>query len=858
MGTPHQGGSGVAFGKLMVNIASVFVAADDRLLRHLEENSEWLQQQLGQYGPVSGDFVTKFAFEEYPTPTVLGGSIMVVPRASAVVPGAADAEPIIIHADHINMVKFASNSDEGYRKVSGHIKMMVADASIVIGPRWETEGRVNAARINDTTETFTVNFSIPEVPETGCFAGREEEITQMSEHIQSGRHRKTIVLHGLSGIGKTQLAATYARRYRSRYSAVFWLNSKDSDTLKQSFLNAAERILHDHPSLNNLRTICKTGNLDEAVEAVERWLSNAKNTDWLLVYDNYDSPKLPGDNKPHSFSIASFLPGAEHGVVIITTISSQLRIGHQISVKKFHDIRQSLQVLSFMSRRDNLDNDPDACELARELDGLPLALATAGAYLDQVATSFADYLRNYREKWLRLQMKTPQLISYDRTLYTTWDLSLDHVRQQNPASVILLQLWAYFDNQDLWLELLEDHSGKVPDSLLAITEDQISFDDAMRALCCYALVERNVVTNHGMESRGYSMHSCVHSWTIHVLNREWNSEMAKLAVTCVGQHVPSRKTPKYWAIQQRLIRHANRSFDIVKKEVEIWANDESMFEQIESITKLYKDTSRLSKAEELLKLVLYAKTKSPKFGADHTSTLRTATSLAHVYRKQEKFEESERTYLQALQGFQSSSPGGDPSISQDILEINDRLGIVYWKQKKLDQSGAMFVQALQEKENKLGKDSEETLNTVNNFGLLLIEQGKLEEAEKLLQRVRGGYEGMFGIENILTLSAVNNLGFLCILQEKLDQAEKLLEQALKGYEKVCTGEEIPLLDAVENLGDLYRKQGRLEEAGKMYQRVLAGYKASFGSSHKRYRKISETVVALKNSQKSIMFVQRDE
>jgi hypothetical protein len=77
LGTPHQGGSGVNLGKLMVNIASVFVAADDRLLKHLERDSEWLQQQLGQYGPISGDFVTKFAFEEYRTPTVLGHSIMV-------------------------------------------------------------------------------------------------------------------------------------------------------------------------------------------------------------------------------------------------------------------------------------------------------------------------------------------------------------------------------------------------------------------------------------------------------------------------------------------------------------------------------------------------------------------------------------------------------------------------------------------------------------------------------------------------------------------------------------------------------------------------------------------------------------
>ena len=77
LGTPHQGGNGVQLGKLLVNIASVFVAADDHLLRHLERDSEWLQQQLGQYGPISRDFVTKFAFEEYETPTVLGHSILV-------------------------------------------------------------------------------------------------------------------------------------------------------------------------------------------------------------------------------------------------------------------------------------------------------------------------------------------------------------------------------------------------------------------------------------------------------------------------------------------------------------------------------------------------------------------------------------------------------------------------------------------------------------------------------------------------------------------------------------------------------------------------------------------------------------
>jgi len=76
--------------------------------------------------------------------------------------------------------------------------------------------------------------------------------------------------------------------------------------------------------------------------------------------------------------------------------------------------------------------DPDAIQLAEELDGLPLALATAGAYLNQTAMSFSDYLRLYKTSWTKLLKMSPELGSYeDRTLYSTWQLSFDHVKQRN-------------------------------------------------------------------------------------------------------------------------------------------------------------------------------------------------------------------------------------------------------------------------------------------------------------------------------------------------------------------------------------------------------------------------------------------
>jgi hypothetical protein len=69
-----------------------------------------------------------------------------VEPASAVVPGDADAEPIMMHADHINMVKFRSASDEGYTKVLDYIQIMTQDAPDKVGSKWEKEARVKAGK----------------------------------------------------------------------------------------------------------------------------------------------------------------------------------------------------------------------------------------------------------------------------------------------------------------------------------------------------------------------------------------------------------------------------------------------------------------------------------------------------------------------------------------------------------------------------------------------------------------------------------------------------------------------------------------------------------------------------------------
>lgn len=146
MGTPHQGGEGVAFGKILVNVASIFVKTSDNLLNILEGDSEALQQQLGQYAAISSDFETKFAFETKATPLALGRTMFIVPKSSAVVPGQVDAESIAIMDNHIDMVKFSSKSNSEFQRVTAHLKLMAEMAPTKVQQNWSTEGSVEAGK----------------------------------------------------------------------------------------------------------------------------------------------------------------------------------------------------------------------------------------------------------------------------------------------------------------------------------------------------------------------------------------------------------------------------------------------------------------------------------------------------------------------------------------------------------------------------------------------------------------------------------------------------------------------------------------------------------------------------------------
>lgn len=219
------------------------------------------------------------------------------------------------------------------------------------------------ARANATE--FSLGFSLSEVNDVHRFVARDDELAQLQQILTTSHERRTVVIHALGGMGKSQLTVAFAKKNHTYFSAVFWMNATDNETLKQSFIRAAERILRERSPVAYIESAVSNNDMDEIVKAVRRWLSERGNNRWLIIFDNYDHPSL-GENisrRPSryddsivskNYDIRPFFPGTHHGAVIITTRSATVRLGKTMRLSKLKLIEDSLAILESTSSRELL------------------------------------------------------------------------------------------------------------------------------------------------------------------------------------------------------------------------------------------------------------------------------------------------------------------------------------------------------------------------------------------------------------------------------------------------------------------------------------------------------------------------
>ena len=240
---------------------------------------------------------------------------------------------------------------------------------------------------------------------------------------------------------------------------------------------------------------------------------------------------------------------------------------------------------------------------------------------------------------------------YEHTLYSTWQLSYDHIEKENELSAKLLQLWAYFDNQDVWFEMLHHGDEDDPQWFLRLTDDILGFSQAMRVICNHGLAEVYVGSDEKVESGGYEMHGCVHSWTMHVLNQETDMELARLALKCVASHAPEKEASKRWITQRRLIQHGIRCLYMAEEKLIKWEGLDWAWHRCGN---LLSDQGRLEKAEKMYNRALqgYENALGPRRVRTFMNALNTVENLAALYAETGRREAAREMYLRARIGIE--------------------------------------------------------------------------------------------------------------------------------------------------------------------------------------------------------------
>jgi hypothetical protein len=178
------------------------------------------------------------------------------------------------------------------------------------------------------------------------FIGRDKDLEQIKTILLSNpdsSDRKVLVLGGMGGIGKTQIAIHYAKRYHTSYSSVFWVNATSESTLKTSLRRLAPQILPNE-------TVDQLDD-DQLWAQISLWLSKLENSRWLLIFDNHDDP--------NQYQIEQYYPFVAHGSIIITTRQPDRVSGYQIKVQSMTNDEDSLNILATRSGRPDVSSGND-------------------------------------------------------------------------------------------------------------------------------------------------------------------------------------------------------------------------------------------------------------------------------------------------------------------------------------------------------------------------------------------------------------------------------------------------------------------------------------------------------------------
>ena len=676
--------------------------------------------------------------------------------------------------------------------------------------QYENLGRETKASVKSLTYSFSLNTSntwgIP-YSRNPFFTGREDILQQL--HATLTYEDTTLLSHsytlsGLGGIGKTQTVIKYAYRYANDYITTFWIDAETYESIVSSIITIA--ILLNLPEKQEQER-------EKIVATVIRWFSNHRH--WLLIIDNVEDPVL----------VKRILPPARYGAILFTSRRQSLGLtAHILNLEpmlpeegiRFLLCRAGLFDPIVLPHSLPPENVSTAQEIAKIMDGLPLALDQAGAYIEAAQCSLSDYLHLFQASQLRLLNERDHWADHPLSVTKTFALVFENLEQNNPSAIGILTACAFLAPEAIPETLFIEGNAYSMPTLRMFRNDHFQFNAALKALLSYSLIQRNITT---------------HTITIHrlvqivlkeriddTIQRQW----AEQTIQALNHMFPDGNDLPKWSDCQLYISHALICAQLISQ----WEITTAHAIRLLHQSGIYLlERAHYTQAEMLIRKALDMVIQMRGIG--HIETVKSLISLAKLNRICGRYEQAESLYQEALAIYEQHLGVEHPDVGYCL----NGLGLLSFNQGYYEKAELFLQRALTIYEQHLGVEHLKTGYCLNDLALLYSDQGRYEQAEPLYRRTLTIYEQHLGPEHPETALSTSNIARLYIELGRYREAESLCQRALTIYEQHLGPEHPETAQPLSILARLYIELGRYREAESLCQRAVAIYKQYLGAEH---------------------------
>lgn len=687
-------------------------------------------------------------------------------------------------------------------KVVGNVKRSVVIAG--------DNNRVNIS-VSNFQESF-IPFGVP-YQRNRYFTGRVTVLKQLHDQLTAATQvaiTQAQAINGLGGIGKTQTAVEYAYRYhydQCFYETVFWVKADTKVNLATDFAAIANQIALPIAQLGAEATQA------EKIPAVQTWL--ATNHNWLLIFDNADTPSL----------LTDFIPTNPHGKVLITSranIFDQLNIGMSLAL----EILSPDEAIALLFERTGYErtgrNVAAATEINKELDGLPLALEQASAFIVRRKISFEVYLSTYHRRGLsQLEKEMAKTGQYPSSVRQTWAMNIAAATAENPAAAALLELSAFLAPDEIPYHLLitgKAYLGEVLSPYLCSCqsdEAQLAISELLAVLSQYSLVKWEP------DKQVYSVHRLVQTVIRDDMSQTPADRWLKQATASLVAAYPGGQF-EYWEDCARLLPHWLK---IAQQTQEMEYASEALGTLLFQSGTFLRSQGRYSEAKPLLLQALALRQRI--LGDEHLSVAESLGNLALLYWEQGHYRKAESLCRESLTKRRHLLGNEHLSVAEGL---ND-LALFCWEQKRYNEAETIYMESLNLRRQLLDDEHSDVVESLNNLALLYYSQGQYNKAEALALEVFEYDKHLLGSNHLGFAISSNNLALIYLKQKRYSESEPLFLQALRLRQQLFDNAHPSVAESLSNLALLYSQQGRYGEAESFCQKGLAMYKKLLGDEH---------------------------